>query len=111
MNKAIGAALLVALPSLAHAQTQVPAIQANANASATAAVTSMALPDRGPFDQAAGATTVSTPPATATNSAACRVERASRDATCDPADFFCRRAVEPQRAARRGLVPPLGKPQ
>jgi P-type conjugative transfer protein TrbG len=64
MNKAILAALLVALPSLAHAQTQVPAIQANANAGATAAVNTMALPNRGPSDHMASATAVSTPPAT-----------------------------------------------
>ena len=38
MNKAIGAALLAALPSLAQAQTQVPAIQTNATAAASASV-------------------------------------------------------------------------
>jgi P-type conjugative transfer protein TrbG len=35
MNKAIAVALLASLPSLAHAQTQVPAIQANAMAAAS----------------------------------------------------------------------------
>ena len=53
MNKAIGAALLAALPSLAHAQTQVPAIQANATA-----VASVSGP--GPSDHPAGAPTGAT---------------------------------------------------
>ena len=48
MKKAIGAALLAALPSLAHAQTQVPAIQAEATATAGASVTG------GPTDHPAG---------------------------------------------------------
>ena len=48
MKKAIGAALLAALPSLAHAQTQVPAIQAEAAATAAASVTG------GPTDHPAG---------------------------------------------------------
>lgn len=39
MKRAIGAALLAAVPSLTHAQTQVPAIQAEATATAAASVT------------------------------------------------------------------------
>lgn len=38
MKKALGAALLMALPSLAHAQTQVPAIQTSATAAAATTV-------------------------------------------------------------------------
>ena len=49
MQHVISAALLASLPVLAHAQTQVPAIQANASASASAAVT-------GPTDRPAAAT-------------------------------------------------------
>ncbi len=54
MNKAIGAALLVALPTLAHGQPQVPAIQATANA--TASVISTPLPGNAPSDHPASAT-------------------------------------------------------
>jgi type IV secretion system protein TrbG len=63
MNKAIGAALLAALPSLVHAQTQVPAIQANVTAAASAAATGA-----GPTDHPAGArvTQVATNPIPAT---------------------------------------------
>ena len=50
MNKAIGAAVLAVLPALAHAQTQVPAIQAAAVSSAS---TSVSMPS----DHSAGSTT------------------------------------------------------
>lgn len=63
MNKAIGAALLAALPSLAHAQTQVPAIQANA--AAAASVTSLGPTDHtGPTTARAAQVAASTVPAT-----------------------------------------------
>ena len=50
MNKAIAVALLASLPSLAHAQTQVPAIQANAMAAAS-------VSGAGPTDHPIGAGT------------------------------------------------------
>jgi P-type conjugative transfer protein TrbG len=53
LNKAIAVALLASLPGLAHGQTQVPAIQANATAAAT-------VSDAGPTDHPIGAGTTRT---------------------------------------------------
>jgi len=57
MKRVIGCVLVACLPAVANAQTQVPAIQANASASASAAVP-------GPTDHPAGATQSASVPAT-----------------------------------------------
>ena len=104
MNNAIRAALLVALPSLAHAQTQVPAIQANANSSATAAVNTMALTDRGPSDHTAGATTVSTPPTTPAPPPAAPSQPSSVPPGMPPAIPLVSSAVAPLNPKERHAV-------
>jgi type IV secretion system protein TrbG len=62
MNRAMGAILLAAFPSLAHAQTQVPAIQANATAGAAASVTGPVPADQPAGARAAQATANPAPP-------------------------------------------------
>lgn len=59
MRHTLGAALIACLPGLAHAETQVPAIQANASASANAAVS-------GPADHSVGTTQGASAPVPAT---------------------------------------------
>ena len=94
MKTVIGAALL-ALPTLAHAQTRVPAIQATATSTASASVAA-------PSDHS----TASPPAATGGNEG---FVRPGDDATADPAGIFDRGTVKPERAACCSAIPALGK--